>query len=131
MGGDSPLAPVVSTVTSRGGGVARLARFGFGALSGGQCGAVGVRVWRMAVMVPLSEKDSIACPDEWRRLNVSGHYLWRRMLAPGTLSTPSDLCAGSASPHPVRITTTIFFSEADRNNFLRRADPSASRHSSR
>ena len=55
MGGDSPLAPVVSTVTLRwGGGQARL---GFGALSGGQCGAVGVRAWRMVVMVPLSEKD--------------------------------------------------------------------------
>ena len=54
MGGDSPLAPVVSTVTLRGGGQARL---GFGALSGGQCGAIDVRAWRMAVMVPLSEKD--------------------------------------------------------------------------
>jgi len=79
-------------------------------------------------MVPLSEKD-IACLDEWRWLNVSGHYLWRRMLAPGTLSIPRDLCAGSASPYPVRITTTIYFSKAVRNNFSRRTDPSTSRRS--
>jgi len=56
MGCDSPLAPVVSTVTLGWGGGGQ-ARLGFGALSGGQCGAVGVRAWRMAVMVPLSEKD--------------------------------------------------------------------------